>query len=187
MPFLWFALRKKIPAGYTAPLAALFLLGGAQGALGWWMVKSGLADRPDVSHYRLAAHLALALCLFAACRWTALTLRPAAPAAAPVSPGMRAHGWGALAMLAITIVWGAFTAGLDAGKIYNSWPLMGGSFLPPENFTPAAFLDGQAWVQFAHRWLAALTGIAVLAFAARTKSPALAAMVIDPVAALSTE
>lgn len=175
LPLLWFWIRKAIPQGFGLKLFGLFLLGGAQGVLGWWMVKSGLADRPEVSHYRLAAHLALALVLFSMVWWTALSLR--GRSSAPVKRGLQMHGWGALALLAITIIWGAFTAGLDAGHIYNSWPLMNGSFTPPEGFNASSIIEQHGWVQFTHRWLAVLTGLAILVFAVRVNSPALAAMV----------
>lgn len=175
LPLLWFALKKQIPSGMGAKLFGLFLLGGAQGALGWWMVKSGLSDRPEVSHFRLAAHLALALVLFSFLWWTALGLGERKPVT--VKKGMIAHGWGALFFLALTIVWGAFTAGLDAGMVYNTWPLMNGSFLPPEVFSASALIDQQAFVQFTHRWLAFLTGVAILALAARTKDIRLGGMV----------
>jgi len=177
LPLLWFWARKQIPQGYGLKLFGLFLLGGAQGALGWWMVKSGLADRPEVSHYRLAAHLGLALLLFSLIWWIALGMRTPDTSRPPGRKGLLMHGWGSLTLLAITILWGAFTAGLDAGHIYNTWPLMNGSFTPPESFDSSSIIEQQAWVQFTHRWLAAFTGIAILVFALRTKSTALAVMV----------
>lgn len=180
LPLLWFWVRKKIPRGYGWKFAGLFLLGGAQGALGWYMVKSGLADRPEVSHFRLAAHLALALVIFAALWWTALDLKDGETRNRRREPlSLVVHGGAALLLLSATIVWGAFTAGLDAGLIYNSFPLMNGSFTPPEDFSgAAAFFEQQAWVQFAHRWLAVSTGLALAALAVRTRDAALGAMVL---------
>ncbi len=202
LPLLWFAVRKQIPQGYGWKLFGLFLLGGAQGFLGWWMVKSGLADRPDVSHYRLAAHLGLALVLFSFTWWMALGCGepPPTPALPPLRGGLRrlgrflrpgrswvgghtgrgllAHAFGSLTLLAITIVWGAFTAGLDAGHIYNTWPLMNGSFMPPEDFDYSSIVEQQAWVQFCHRWLAALTGLAILVLAVSTRNWMMGTMVL---------
>lgn len=176
LPLAWFAIRKQIPQGYGWKLLGLFALGGAQGLLGWWMVKSGLVHRPEVSHFRLAAHLSLALIVYSLTFWTALSLDNKEKT--PIKRGLLMHGRGALAMLAITIVWGAFTAGLDAGKIYNTWPLMNGSFTPPEGFDVSSIIEQQAWVQFCHRWLAFMTGIAIFVYALRTNSKTLMAMVL---------
>lgn len=170
LPLLWFAVRRQIPAGYGWKLAGLLALGGLQGVVGWWMVKSGLIDRPSVSHFRLATHLGLALLLFGLLYWIALDLkRQYVPRRQPLS-------WLALALLAVTIIWGAFVAGLDAGLIYNTWPLMNGSFLPPEALQD--FLHQHAWVQFTHRWLAVAAGLMVLHVAAKGRDIALGGMVL---------
>lgn len=169
LPLLWFWMRKKIPPGYKLKLLGILALGGLQGIVGWWMVASGLIDRPSVSHFRLAAHLLLALLIFSAMWWVALSLRdgkrtshlPYAVYCLPL-------------LLMLTITWGAFTAGLDAGMVYNTFPLMGGHFTPPG--TPAILHD-HGWVQFTHRWLAITAGLAILIFAWRVKDGALAAMV----------
>ncbi len=166
VPLLWFWIKGQIPAGYKWKLSGLLLLGGAQGVLGWYMVTSGLIDRPDVSHFRLAAHLALALLIFALMWWVALTLREHKTPLVAVSRFSLLHGLTALGLLSVTIIWGAFTAGLDAGMIYNSFPLMDQSFMPPE---PLNILKEQSWVQFTHRWLAVLTGLTILLFAWRTR------------------
>lgn len=174
LPLLWFWARKKIPAGYGWKFTGLLALGGLQGFVGWWMVKSGLIDRPSVSHFRLAAHLGLALLLFAGLFWLALDLkRKYAPARQPLA-------WLALALLAITIVWGAFVAGLDAGLIYNTFPLMNGSLLPPEPLQD--FLHQHAYIQFTHRWLAMAAGSLILFLAARRRDWPLAVMVCVQVA-----
>lgn len=183
LPLLWFAMRRRLPPGYGMKFAGVLALGGLQGAAGWWMVASGLIDRPSVSHFRLATHLGLALILFAAVWWLALDLRRARRngTAVPASFCLKRHGLIALALVAVTIVWGAFVAGLDAGLIYNSFPLMGGRVLPPETFHGGSLLHDHAWVQFAHRWLAVAAGIAVLALALRTKDRALAVMIVAQV------
>jgi heme a synthase len=174
LPLLWFWIRKQIPAGYGWKLLGPLVLGGGQGLLGWCMVKSGLADRPEVSHYRLAAHLALALLIFALIWWVALDLKNNEKTTS--SRIVLIHGWLSLALLSITIIWGAFTAGLDAGMIYNSFPLMDGSFLPPETAQPLAVFEQHAWVQFTHRWLAITSFVLILGLAHHVKDFALAGM-----------
>ena len=123
---VWFALRRQMPRGYGWRLAALFVLGGLQGAVGWFMVMSGLEGRTEVSPYRLSAHLLFALFLFSALIWTALDLRKrdARPA--------RLTGWGTIALLVVGIqlLLGAWVAGFRAGYVSNSWPDMSGHFLP---------------------------------------------------------
>jgi cytochrome c oxidase assembly protein subunit 15 len=183
LPLLWFWVRKQIPAGYGWKLITLLALGGLQGFVGWLMVKSGLVDRPSVSHFRLATHLSLALFLYAAMFWVALDLR---------RPGLNQDdsrmtqsklalpGWGLLALLSTTIIWGAFVAGLKAGLIYNTFPMMGDGLIPSDfgnAFTEAA------GVQFTHRYLAITTAICTLAYAWVTRrvnrvAPWLAAMVL---------
>src|SRR6476661_7265924 len=125
LPLLWFAAKRAIPKGYGWRLAALFVLGGAQGAIGWFMVMSGLEGRTEVSPYRLSAHLLFALFLFAALIWTALDLR--ALAAKGERPA-RMTGWGvlALAVLAVQLMLGAWVAGFRAGYVSSSWPDMNG-------------------------------------------------------------
>jgi cytochrome c oxidase assembly protein subunit 15 len=171
LPLLWFAARKKIPHGYGGKLAGILALGGLQGFVGWWMVESGLVDRPSVSHFRLATHLGLALLLFSCMWWLALSLRR--QPLPPLRPQVPA--WLLLGLLATTIVWGAFVAGLKAGLIYNTFPLMDGSFLPPEQLVD--FLHQHAWVQFTHRWLAVTTGTLILVLAAKRRDALLGGMV----------
>ncbi|MAS87296.1 MAG: heme A synthase [Micavibrio sp.] len=167
LPLAFFWLRNMIPQGYKGKLLIGLLLGGLQGFMGWYMVASGLVDRPDVSHYRLAAHLGLAFAIFAYLYWLALSIRDKTPDKIYSFCLMR-HGIIALVFLSITIVWGAFTAGLEAGMIYNTWPLMGGQFTPPEAL--ASITESHAWVQFSHRWLAAITLFVIGSFAWRVKS-----------------
>lgn len=155
LPLLWFALRRQIPQGYGWPLLGLLALGGFQGFMGWYMVQSGLVDRPSVSHFRLAAHLGLAFLLFGLLLWLALGLKYRRGALdAPL-------GWAGLGLLSVTILWGAFVAGLDAGMIYNSFPMMGAGLVPPDFGDP---LSSPAGVQFVHRWLAAGTGLVLLGY-----------------------
>ncbi|WBH16459.1 COX15/CtaA family protein [Sphingomonas radiodurans] len=178
LPLLWFAVRRQIPRGYGVRLVALLALGGLQGAIGWWMVASGLSVRTDVSHVRLAVHLSTALLILAGVVWTALDLDDLAhsPIARPAR--LKLFAAAALALLALQIVVGAFTAGLDAGYAFSSWPLMGDALFP----AGAPMLD-PAWrntvdnplvVQFIHRWFAfaAAAGLVWLAFAARRRGAA---------------
>ncbi|HWA43310.1 MAG TPA: COX15/CtaA family protein, partial [Hypericibacter adhaerens] len=131
LPFLWFLLRGRIRRGLAPRLVLLFALGGAQGALGWFMVASGFADRVDVSQYRLVAHLVLALAIYVALLWTALDLLRAAERW-PVPSRFRPHLVLVLGLLCLTIVMGGFTAGLHGGLVYNSFPLMGGEIMPSD-------------------------------------------------------
>jgi len=158
LPLIWFWIRKRIPAGYHWRLVALLALGGLQGAIGWWMVKSGLAVRTEVSHIRLAVHLITALVTLAGIVWTALDLRALAadPNARPAR--MPLAGSVALTLLFIQLVYGAFTAGLRAGYAFSSWPLMGDSLFPEgvPMMSPAWVnaVDNPIVVQFIHRWWA---------------------------------
>lgn len=157
LSLLFFLYLRYIPKALAPRLIVLFVLGGGQGALGWYMVQSGLVNEPAVSHYRLAAHLSMALILFAAVWWTALDLLCAPPQdSAPISA--RLLGWSFLALLGLQIVYGAFVAGLDAGYTYNTWPDMNGAFLPETAFMGTTWLEkftsGTGTVQFLHRLLA---------------------------------
>jgi cytochrome c oxidase assembly protein subunit 15 len=163
IPFLWFLAKRAIPQGYGPRIGLMFILGGAQGALGWWMVASGLVSEPAVSHYRLAAHLSLALLIFCLLFWTGLDLlKRAKPVAAQ---NIRRFGWVFLGVLALQIVFGAFVAGLDAGLAYNTWPLMDGHFIPPALFESDDILHDTLTVQFIHRHLAEFVAILALAWA----------------------
>ena len=173
LPLVWFALRRQIPHGYGPRLVALLALGGLQGAVGWWMVASGLSVRTDVSHIRLATHLLTALFILSGIVWTARDLDRLAkdPAARPAR--LRPAALAALLLLATQIAWGAFTAGLDAGYAFSSWPLMGDALFPADvpMLRPAwtNAIDNPIVVQFIHRWLAfvAAAGLVALAIAAQ--------------------
>jgi len=166
LPFLYFLVRRQIPRRLAWPLAGIFALGFAQGALGWWMVKSGLADRIEVSQYRLTAHLALALVIYAATLWTALGLldRRLPSLSAPRGGEgiwLRRSAELVLVLVGLTIVAGGFVAGLNAGLTYNTFPLMDGRFIPAgyaqlEPFVRNWFENVPA-VQFDHRLLAMTT------------------------------
>ena len=183
LPLLWFVIRGRLPKGSGWKFAGLLALGGLQGFIGWFMVQSGLVDRPSVSHFRLALHLGMALVLFAALMWLGLDIRKGAPSQPKPLPRFAALGWGVLALISTTILWGAFVAGLDAGLIYNEFPKMGAGFVPSDFGNP---ISSAAGVQFVHRWLAIITMLAVLAYAWLMRGssklvPALAAMVVAQV------
>ena len=172
LPLLWFAVRRRIPAGYGWRLTALLALGGLQGAIGWWMVASGLSERTDVSHLRLTVHLLTALVILAGIVWTALDLvalhRSPLSVRARLTPGAGV----ALIILFAQLAFGALTAGLDAGYAYASWPLMGDALFPqgalPAGAGGAELVNNPLVVQFVHRWLAFVTAAALLALAWRS-------------------
>jgi cytochrome c oxidase assembly protein subunit 15 len=151
VPLLWFWWRRAIPRGYGWKLVGILALGGLQGAIGWWMVASGLVDRPEVSHVRLAIHLLTALTIYSASIWVALDLR-LARARMPII------GIWALCALALQLMFGAYVAGLDAGFAFNTWPKMGDEWFPAAAPMMQPFLrnlvDNPVVVQFVHRWLA---------------------------------
>jgi cytochrome c oxidase assembly protein subunit 15 len=175
LPYLWFLLRRRIPRGYAGALFAIFVLGGVQGALGWYMVQSGLVDDPRVSHLRLTAHLGLAFVIFGAMFWVALSLmRPRATGAGNPAPTRFADLL--VILVYLMVLAGGLVAGLRAGFAYNTFPLMNGRWVPPEilmlepwyrNFT-----DNMATVQFDHRLLAAALAVLVPWFVWRTRRTA---------------
>ena len=179
LPLVWFAARRRIPAGYGWRLTALLALGGLQGAIGWWMVASGLSVRTDVSHVRLAVHLLTALTILAGIVWTALDLMALHrdPTARPAR--MTSVGLVGIGLLAVQILYGAFTAGLDAGYAFASWPLMGDALFPAgvpmADPAWANAVDNPVVVQFIHRWwafvaAAGLTWLAVRATKAGSRA-----------------
>jgi heme a synthase len=155
LPLLFFIYTKQIPKRLWPRLVLIFLLGGLQGTLGWYMVASGLVERVDVSQYRLAAHLIVAFVIFAAIAWTAMTL--STQRRRPVGTGT-ALALGFLALLLLQIVAGGFVAGLDAGHASYTWPKMNGALFPDglSTLSPVwrnAFENALA-AQFNHRVLA---------------------------------
>jgi len=158
LPLAWFAWKRAIPTGYGWKLGGLLGLGALQGAIGWWMVASGLVDRPEVSHVRLAVHLLLALLIFAGLIWVALDLKALGRDGAARAARMPLLASWALSVLFVQFLFGAYVAGLEAGYAFNSWPRMGDGWFPAG--TPMYdgvlrnFVDNPVVVQFVHRWLA---------------------------------
>ncbi|WP_138433785.1 COX15/CtaA family protein [Winogradskyella algicola] len=167
IPFVYFLIRKQLTKSTIKKSVILLFLGGFQGFLGWYMVKSGLVDRPDVSHYRLAAHLTTAFLTFAYTFWVALDL--IFPNKKAIDTKLRNFIRIGLVVLVIQIIYGAFVAGLDAGWIHNHWPFMSeGKFMhetvyTEQNPTYLNFLEGKSGVQFVHRTLAYVVVIFILA------------------------
>jgi cytochrome c oxidase assembly protein subunit 15 len=165
VPFAWFLVRGLLPRRLVLPLAGILLLGFAQGALGWYMVESGLADRVEVSQYRLVAHLTLALAIYSAILWIALDL-VRGPPLPEVSPGWRRAAEMVLALVTLTILAGGFVAGTRAGLAYNTFPLMDGRLVPTgyDQLRPfyMNWFENIAAVQFDHRVLAMASFAAVL-------------------------
>jgi cytochrome c oxidase assembly protein subunit 15 len=163
--------------GWFAPwlrgrLLVLALLTGLQGALGWYMVQSGLSDRTDVSQYRLAAHLGLALVIFMIALWTAADLfRGRAAPRVGRAPPVRRHALATVAVVLLTAIAGAFVAGTNAGKTYNEFPLMAGRIVPAGYFSLDPWyrnlFENVAAVQFNHRLLAVLALVVAIALGAR--------------------
>ena len=158
LPLAWFWWRRAIPAGYKLRLVALLALGGLQGAIGWWMVASGLSLRTDVSHLRLAAHLLTALLTLGGIVWTALDLAALARSPAAHPARLRAFPLLVLAMLAVQLLLGAWVAGLDAGYVASDWPLMQGQAFPAgidwSHGVLFAAANDPFLVHFLHRWWA---------------------------------
>jgi heme a synthase len=173
LPLLWFAARRAIPKGYGLRLVALLALGGLQGAVGWWMVKSGLSEQTDVSHYRLAVHLLTALFILGGLVWTALDLKALAKDAAARPARMTGLGAGVAGILFVQLLFGAYTAGLNAGQVANTWPLMNGHIVP-DGITDAggwfATLTNDPFlIHFIHRWWAWVAVAALVVLARRVK------------------
>jgi cytochrome c oxidase assembly protein subunit 15 len=175
LPYLFFLIRGKLTQPLAWKLAGLFVLGGLQGAMGWYMVKSGLVDDPRVSQYRLTAHLGLALAIYAAMLWTALDLLR--PARAAPNESRRRLGRYALALAALVFLMalsGGFVAGIRAGSAYNTFPLMNGHFVPPEILMLEPWwlnlFNNMATVQFNHRMIAWLLMLLVPAFWLKARS-----------------
>lgn len=160
-PFLWFWLRNRIQKSVMPKLLLILAMGAFQGFLGWYMVKSGLVKDPDVSHYRLAMHLITAFITFAYTFWVALSLIYPATSQLTIPELKLRNGLRLLLITVIVqIVWGAYVAGLNAGKVYNTWPKMGDKWIA-DGVTAMQpwwtnFVEGLAGVQFIHRYLAYL-------------------------------
>ena len=179
--FLVFWLTKRIPAGWTPRLLALGALGGAQGAIGWWMVHSGLGgDMVRVASYRLATHLGLAFAILGLIAWYAQSLSRSEAELMRVRRAGEAKLFamttGLMHLAFVQILLGALVAGIDAGRMYTGWPTMGGEWIPAEIWDPALgwrnFFENPALVQFTHRMTAYLLTIyAVVVWARARRSP----------------
>ncbi len=186
LPFLFFVWKGYIQKREFPKYTLMFVLGGMQGVLGWYMVKSGLVDNPHVSQYRLTAHLIAAFLIYAYMFWVALSL---------LFPPRSAdrHPWygktfALTALITVTIISGGFVAGLKAGKIYNTFPKMGEFWIPPDFLAlePAwrNFFDNMATVQFDHRILAITTFALIVAYWANLRKSELPARIRRGVNAL---
>ena len=173
LPLLWFAVRRAIPKGYGWKLVALLLLGGSQGLLGWYMVMSGLVDRTDVSHFRLSAHLLLALFIMAALIWTALDLRYLAKNGENRPARLARAAFVTGTILFVQLLLGAWVAGLNAGYVASDWPLMQGKLVPDgidwASGAGWAFTHDPYLLHFLHRWWAWVVVAALVIFARKVK------------------
>jgi heme a synthase len=166
VPFLFFLAMGRIARSLAPKLAGLFALGGLQGAIGWYMVASGLSERISVSQYRLAVHLSLAIVIFGWLLWIAMSLGPRASRSQGLPSLYPRHAAWIVGLVFLQIVAGAFVAGLKAGNDYNTWPLMDGRFIPQGLgvMSPwwANLFENATTVQFNHRMLAyVLTAVAL--------------------------
>jgi heme a synthase len=171
LPFLYFFFTRRIKHGLTPKLIVMFILGGLQGLLGWYMVKSGLVDNPHVSQYRLTAHLISAILIYGFIVWTALGLMNTnlrVPKIHSLYPGFRKSVHYLMLLLVTTIISGGFVAGLKAGLIFNTFPKMGGAWVPDELLVLKPlyynFFENMVTVQFDHRVLALTTAVLCLIY-----------------------
>jgi heme a synthase len=167
LPLVFFWLTGRLKSGTGAKFLGILALGGVQGVIGWYMVKSGLSDRVDVSQYRLALHLTTALAILALIVWLALEEWPGEERAAArqATPAIKRMAAVIVAFVVMQVVLGAFVAGLKAGLIYNTWPAMDGQWVPSDYWTKPAYLsffESHAAAQFNHRLMAYLVGLAAL-------------------------
>ena len=183
VPLVIFAAIGKIRKPLVLPCIGLLVLGMGQGVMGWYMVESGLVDRPDVSHYRLAAHLSLAFVLFCCLIWVALKAKSLETQDFPSEAtsynqkqfsALKTWFYPMAVCLGITMVWGAFVAGLDAGKVYNTFPLMGSHLWPEDVFFLKPFwlnfFENHGAIQFMHRLLGISSLALVVIFWAKSKA-----------------
>ena len=176
LPWAFFVIRRRLTGRWIAWTGAAFVLGGLQGVLGWYMVKSGLVDKPAISHFRLAAHLCLAF--FVANYILVLVLRRRPAAQTSTRSSLRVWGLGLLVVLVLQVVYGAFMAGTRAGYMYQTWPLMNGVFFPENALLGSSILDALVnnvdMIQFIHRtmgWVALLLGLGIALAAIKRSGP----------------
>lgn len=164
LPLAWFVVRGRIRGPLAWKLAGVFVLGGLQGAVGWYMVKSGLVDEPRVASLRLASHLGMALLIYASMLWIALGLL--VPRGARTAPGARRHAALLAALVFLMVLTGALVAAIHAGLAYNTYPKMNGNWVPPEILSLAPwwknFVYNMATVQFVHRCLAVVIALTAI-------------------------
>ena len=165
VPFVYFLWRGTARGTLAWKLAGILLLGAMQGAMGWFMVKSGLVDEPRVSHLRLTAHLGLAFLIFAAQFWVALDLLSPRKSRSQVPPLLTRFSQWLAGLVFLMVLSGGLVAGLRAGLAYNTFPLMHGHFIPPDMFVLdpwyANFIGNMATVQFDHRLIAWMLAILI--------------------------
>ena len=165
VPLAYFVLRGRVRGALAWKLAGIFALGGLQGAVGWYMVKSGLVDEPRVASLRLASHLGMALAIYGSMLWVALGLL--VPRGAPAAPGARRHAALLAALVFVMILTGALVAAIHAGLAYNTYPKMNGAWVPPEILVLDPwwrnFVYNMATVQFVHRCLAIVIAVTAVA------------------------
>lgn len=180
LPLAYFAVRRRLTRELLLKLSVVFALGGLQGVLGWYMVVSGLVEDPHVSHFRLTAHLGLAFLIWAALLWLALDLLrpPEAAGETGASPGIPRFAAGLALLSFLMILSGGLVAGLHAGALYNTFPLMSGYMVPPLAFSGRPLLrdlvSNVATVQFNHRvigWTLALSATAFCLWVGRVGAP----------------
>jgi len=165
IPFAFFWVKSYFSSGFKKKMLFLLFLGALQGGMGWFMVKSGLVDVPYVSHYRLAAHLLLAFFIMGFCVWFALDLRQPRSEMSPsnnANAALKKWVLGILAVFVVQVIWGAFTAGLDAGYMYNTFPKMNDLWIPPSGGSfLVSLVENPGMVQWTHRILGTLLTLMV--------------------------
>ncbi len=175
LPFLWFWARGHLRGRRAGRLLAIFALGGLQGLMGWIMVMSGFAERTDVSQYRLVAHLMLALLIYGLLLWQALNLLQPTEHDLPEAQRDTLHRHGVImtTLIVLEIAVGGFVAGLDAGLIYNNFPMMGEHWIAPDLFFQSPwwinFTENPATVQFLHRLMAGFVAISLISLVMRAR------------------
>ncbi|MDT8404171.1 COX15/CtaA family protein [Sulfuriflexus sp.] len=173
LPFLYFLVRGKIRRRQIPTFITMFFLGGLQGLLGWYMVKSGLVDVPQVSQYRLTAHLVAAITIYLFILWVALSLlRSGTIEVRDRSLGaLKRHGQFTTAIIILMIISGGFVAGTKAGFVFNTFPMMDGQWLPPGGMALQPWwlnlFENMATIQFNHRLLAVVVSVVIFTYALR--------------------
>ena len=169
LPYIWFLIRGYIPKGLKLKLFLLLCLGAGQGLMGWYMVKSGLVDLPHVSQYRLTAHLLLAVVIYVWMIAIISSLLKWTPISSTTVGRLCKWGLVVVGLIVIMIASGGFMAGSKAGFIYNTWPTMGGEFIPPALWVSELgwknLFENPSTIQFVHRWLAIIVAVIVVVFA----------------------